>query len=384
MKKLILFLLLITFALTALIKNMQAQLITNDKNWNTTPVFGDEFNGPRSPWSYYWVDSVYQNKWQAAYDGNTIHMQASWEHEVFRKANAIIDTTNGNAILHAEYNGGLIPWRTYDLVPGHSRDTVDTLLYYWSGSLTSVQTFKYGYFEARCKLPSNRGAFPAFWLFNWYCNDCYREIDIMEHSWEQLFTYQHPTSDSARIFNGGLYYSNVPNVINRYGDHCYYVAPPDSDMYSWHTYAAEWSPKRVIWYFDNKVISEYLGDSVPENYMKIILNYAVDAWALDYYTKIPIPSVIATYPNNMTIDYVHVNQLKCGCDTNAVIQNNSQLLAYYYSVKKTITIDGNGTTIAVPASSKAVFRATDGITINKDFEVPLDSELDLITHPCPQ
>ena len=114
--------------------------------------------------------------------------------------------------------------------------------------------------------------------------------------------------------------------------------------------------------------------------MYLLLNYSLDVNILDPVTELPLQW---PFPNNMTIDYVKVNQLKCGCDTNAVIQTLAQLNSYYYSVKESITVDGNGTTITVPSNSKVVLRATDGITISKDFEVPLGSELDLITHPCP-
>src|SRR5262249_2095976 len=36
--------------------------------------------------------------------------------------------------------------------------------YYGSGMIRSHQTFRYGYFEARIKMPPGRGLFPAFWL----------------------------------------------------------------------------------------------------------------------------------------------------------------------------------------------------------------------------
>lgn len=77
-------------------------------------------------------------------------------------------------------------------------------------------------------------------------------------------------------------------------------------------------------------------------------------------------------------------KLKCACSTNMTIQNNTQLAAFDYKVYRTITIGGYGYDIDMPSNSNTVFRATNGITINGNFDLPLGSSLELNTHSCPE
>ncbi len=378
MKKFIFFRIFIIFALTAMLNTMQAQIINNDKNWDTIPVFIDNFNPPRSNWDANWFDYPNDTKWRAHLITGVTHGPA--EHMVYQRENAIFNSADSTIRLRAEYVGGPLNCDDYDIPPNYTCDTSLHSLYYFSGAITTINPddFLYGYFETRCKLPVNRGAFPAYWL--WAASEGnYREIDIFEHSWGMMNQYNCP--DSNRIFNGGIwYYNNVPNGIH-FGEHGYCIPQPDPGLEEYHSFASEWSPKRVVWYFDNNAIGEYYGDSVPSKSMSLMLNYALDNWVMPGFPPTPIQT---GFPNDMTIDYVRVNKLKCDCSVDEIIQNNLQLSAFNYSVKKTITVGGYGYNIAVPANDKVVFRATDGITINGDFEVPLGSELELITHPCPQ
>jgi hypothetical protein len=90
------------------------------------------------------------------------------------------------------------------------------------------------------------------------------------------------------------------------------------------------------------------------------------------------------FPEEMTIDYVKIYKLKSGgCTTNKTIYSQNDLATFNYKVYKNITIGGSGNTINIPTNSKVVFRATDGITINGTFYLPVGSTLDLITHACP-
>jgi hypothetical protein len=73
--------------------------------------------------------------------------------------------------------------------------------------------------------------------------------------------------------------------------------------------------------------------------------------------------------------------MKCQCLLNDTISNITDLANYDYAVKKSLLINGS---VALPNSSITVFRATDEITISGNFEVPLGSELEIITHQCPE
>ena len=252
MKKLILYLLLITLASTALIKNMQAQLISNDKNWDTTPTFIDDFTPPTPPavrvWDNNWNDWPIEYKWMADYLWLVTH--GAGEHQVFQRANAVFNEQDSSTIkLRATYEGWIDS--TYSLPPfqphygGFDAGWHDKL-YYNSGSVTSLEPILYGYFEARCKYPVSRGSFPAFWLYG-NSDGNSREIDIFEYSWIFNGSYYWNENDSARQFNGGIWYGTNDPTPERYGDHGYVIPPTDPDLLNYHTYGLEWSPKHVTW-----------------------------------------------------------------------------------------------------------------------------------------
>ena len=141
----------------------------------------------------------------------------------------------------------------------------------------------------------------------------------------------------------------------------------------------EWSPKIVKWYFDDNLIASFMGDSVPSMSMKVIVNNAVD----NYATLGGVP-MTSGFPEEMTIDYVKIYKLKSSeCSIPKTISTQNDLTNFNYKVYKSIIIGGSGNTINIPTNSKVVFRATDGITINGTFNVPIGSTLDLITHACP-
>ena len=86
----------------------------------------------------------------------------------------------------------------------------------------------------------------------------------------------------------------------------------------------------------------------------------------------------------MTIDYIKVHKLKCDCSDPASIPDNTTLTAFTYEVKESISIGSVGNTVTVPSSTKVVFRATDYIEITQNFELPAGSEMELVTHACPE
>jgi len=368
---------LISFCLFAFLSIGYSQP-NSDNNWNIVPYFIDDFTGTNRSWNNIWHDTP-QNKLRAFLSCSGVtHGPA--EHQVYQRSNAIFDQNNETLLLRATYEGGPLTCNDYTRPSGYSCDASHNTLYYFSGVVEPLpSSFLYGYFEIRCKLPVHRGAFPAFWLWG-ASNNNYREIDIFEYSWE--ITDKENDLGSPRIFTAGSYYSNNFQGVHQpsYGRVNYKIPENEPDLTNWNTFAAEWNPRRIIIYFNDNVISEYYGDSVPSLPMALKANYALDNWVLDQdeepYTEF--------FPDDMMVDYIKVYKLRCDCENNAIIQNNSQLTSFDYKVKNNITIGGYGSSINIPANDKVVLRATNSITINADFEVPLGSELELITHPCPQ
>lgn len=332
------------------------QVPSNDKNWNSTPVLNENFTGTRS-WNDNRVDNT--GTWYAFFTESGV-THGAYEHQVYQRENALFNTPSyGYFTLRAEYKPNTTNyWYPYWAPVTGAWD-------YFSGAIESVQKFKYGYFEMRCTLPpANYGNFPAFWL--WAGTNRYSEIDIFEH-------VIHNSSDFKRIF--GTFYTS-----NGEGRGCadYYLSSSETPLTSFHTYAIEWSPKVIIWYFDGKQIGAALNEiEVTDEPMPVKVNYAIDNYIYN------VNHNTDSFPLDMKIDYIRVYQLNCNCENTVSIINSSQLNSYNHSVKKKIIIEKSISTIMVQGEGVSL-RATDEIIINGDFEVPLGTEFYATTHACPQ
>ncbi len=106
----------------------------------------------------------------------------------------------------------------------------------------------YGYVEARIALPATAGAWPAFWMLpqsttvygNWPVSG---EIDIME-------TCGAFTDKGNDVACGTLHWGTPTHVYKGSG----YVNL-DSDYTYFHTYAIDWQPGQIAWYYDGKAIN---------------------------------------------------------------------------------------------------------------------------------
>jgi beta-glucanase (GH16 family) len=263
-------------------------------------------------------------------------------------------------ILRAEYK----PNTTSYWYPGSPYPPVTGAYDYFSGAIESIQKFKYGYFEMRCTIPPpNKGNFPAFWL--WSGTNRYSEIDIFEHT-------IHEDIDDYKEFTGSYYdsYGEGHKIID------YTISSGELPLTNFHTYAIEWSPKIIIWYFDGKQIGAAINElEITDEPMPIKINFALDNYVSGADNNL--------FPLDMKIDYIKVYQLECDCNSLVSITNSSQLNGYAHSVKKKITIENSSSVIKVQGEGISL-RATDEITINGNFEVPLGTEFFATTHGCPQ
>lgn len=106
----------------------------------------------------------------------------------------------------------------------------------------------YGYVEARIALPATAGAWPAFWMLpestsvygNWPVSG---EIDILE-------TCGAFTDKGNNVACGTLHWGTPTHVYKGSG----YVEL-DSDYTYFHTYAIDWEPGQITWYYDGKPIN---------------------------------------------------------------------------------------------------------------------------------
>lgn len=156
-----------------------------------------------------------------------------------------------------------------------------------------LQNFTYGKVEARIKLPSGQGLWPAFWMLGsnistvgWpYCG----EIDIMERVNHNPFV------------NGTVHWDA--------GGHADYGRTSGNlDFSQYHTYSIEWDSKYIRWFVDGNQFNEFYienGTGNTEEFQKpffILLNLAVGGnWPGS-------PDGSTPFPSQMLVDYVRVYQ----------------------------------------------------------------------------
>ncbi len=160
--------------------------------------------------------------------------------------------------------------------------------------------FKYGYFEARLKLPQGRGTWPAFWMMpvsfsSWPADG---EIDIMEE------VGYNPNKVSSSIHCNA--YNHQQNTQKTHEMTC------QAAEQSFHVYALEWTEDYIRTYVDGKVQLYFENDKLGNK----------DTWPFDkaFY---PILNLAwggtwgglngvdeSALPATLEVDYVRVWQKK--------------------------------------------------------------------------
>ncbi len=173
---------------------------------------------------------------------------------------------------------------------------------YTSGRIITRGKFEkaYGRYEARIKLPSGQGIWPAFWLLGANCAigngpgtvwpQC-GEIDIMENRGQE------PTRIQGTVH--GLGYSGG-NAITK----SYYLQNERFDN-DFHVFGIEWGPEYINFYVDDQLYnqitpSKVTGQWVFDHPFYIILNLAVGG------SFVGNPSAATVFPQTMLVDYVRV------------------------------------------------------------------------------
>lgn len=171
--------------------------------------------------------------------------------------------------------------------------------YTYTGAIMwSKQTFQYGYFEVRAKIP-NQGKvlWPAFWLWNGG-GDAYREVDVFEFGDTKTANQMGMNEHLAQALDGGYLAPNHHTdtsgaIINDYPDN--FVIKSGGDVTSnFHTYAVKWSPNSVVWYADDQPVRTLAGHA-PHLDMSLIADIAISPWNGD-------PDNLL--PTNYEIDYI--------------------------------------------------------------------------------
>jgi len=244
----------------------------NAERWSTQLRWDGEFNGER--FEYRIING------ESQFYVNTLSDDPEHLDEVAPLHNPF--ELNGNRLaIRATVNP---MYRSTGGLPYGALDDILPRQPFLSGAISSHNKFsqKNGYFEARIKLPSTIGTFPAFWLFHqrMVADGTYRsEIDIMENLGHAPWF----------VYNSYHYHYNVTETYS--GDPNFLVPEPSGQVYSgtdysenFHVYAVEWEPQRISWFIDGVKVSELNSDKVDLEEMYIILNLAIGGNWVNYPT----------------------------------------------------------------------------------------------------
>jgi beta-glucanase (GH16 family) len=242
-------------------------------------TWSDEFDGPNSsaPDAKKWVLETGGHGW-----GNN-----ELEYYTTRRENARIE--NGNLVIEARKEKFTGP-------DGVTRDFTSARL-----KTQGLFTQQYGRFEARIKIPSGQGMWPAFWMLG---DDIQQvgwprcgEIDIMENvgsgPWTVVGSLHGPGYSGGAPLHGFYMLSNR-NVADDY-----------------HVFAVEWEPEQIRFYVDDRLYETQTPDNRPsgakwvfDHPFFLILNLAIGGnWPGP-------PDDTTQFPKRMLVDYVRVYSRK--------------------------------------------------------------------------
>jgi len=162
---------------------------------------------------------------------------------------------------------------------------------------------KYGYFEARCRLPKGQGLWSAFWMmpeaFGTQPDDgrTGAEVDIYESAYHRDWWPKRNSVSSA------IHYGGYGDNLHSTGVGRWFVRRPYD---SFHTYGIEWNEDEYIFYIDGRETgrSDFGGVCQNELYLLLSVEHQAGGWAGDIRENRPCEMT------DFVIDYVRVYQYK--------------------------------------------------------------------------
>jgi beta-glucanase (GH16 family) len=158
-----------------------------------------------------------------------------------------------------------------------------------------LHSWVYGRVEARIKIPTGQGIWPAFWMLGedvttrgW--PDC-GEIDIMENIGSRPDTVRGTIHGPGYCRDDGIYAD--------------FTLPDGKFADDFHEFALDWEPGRLRWYVDGNEYHTLTPGDVPGRWVFdhpffILLNVAVGGFWPGY------PDETTNMPQFMVVDYVRV------------------------------------------------------------------------------
>jgi beta-glucanase (GH16 family) len=226
--------------------------------------------------------------------------------------------------------------------------------------------FTYGRVEARIKLPSTKGIWPAFWMLpthnvygTWPLSG---EIDVVES-----------VNDADEIY-GTIHYG-APHHTHKGSPYKRSVdGTPHDFSTAFHTYAVEWEPTEMRWYIDGELYSTQndwatSGAAYPAPFdqeFHLLVNVAVGGnW--------PGPTDdTSVFPQTMEVDYIRVYQ---NGNRPPELQLQSPTEAQHFPAGSPVVISGRATDPEGALKTVQVLRGSEVLaeTTSADFSFELAS-----------
>ena len=239
--------------------------LADGTNWK--PVLRDDFTGAA-------LDPTH---WSTCYSWSSTTCTNASTHELELYTPENVSVAAGELHLTARSEGAFALGRHFAYTSGMvSTARPDRTMF----------AFRYGYIEARARVPAAAGLWSAFWLLP-SNHSALPEVDVFE-----IVGYQPGVALEFTHWQG-------TNAAQQFGNA---TALPTA-VGGWHVYGLDWEPSSLTWYVDGrKVWTMNNRAGVPQQDMTVIADLAVGG---PYATA---PRGAGAFPATMRFDYVKVWQ----------------------------------------------------------------------------
>lgn len=209
-------------------------------------VWSDEFDGDkldRSKWTYEW--------WVTERKGGYWHED-------------MVSVEDGNLVIKAQYFDE--PLENYHYDKWHEQINFKEYKPGWyTGAISSINLYeqKYGYFEARCKLPAAYGLWSAFWMMNDGVDNVDgsgqdgTEVDIFE----SFYYKDHWWGNDCVV--SGIHYDGYGEAHQ--GDSIGKTFIENDPYTEFNTYGLEWNENEYIFYLNGVETGRLSTGGVSQN-----------------------------------------------------------------------------------------------------------------------
>lgn len=295
------------FTVFAVQQGVEAELLLMDVQAKLGECFLPSWSGKRPP-----TDGAWEMTFEDTFEGTQIDKQ-KWQlpaddltdsdENCGREQASIWDKLSINTEKNAIVSNGHLRMRVTKSAGAGRTDSPQKKRRYCSTAVTSFNRFaqKYGYFEARMKLPSARGLRPAFWLMPdrgraagiWWKRmntaDGGMEFDIMEH----LVRF------GPCRYNICMHWDGYEIEHKSIGTEEVYFLP---DREGYVTSGLLWEPGKATFYCQGKIVCLWENTRISSVPAYILFTQPLGGWGGDGLID------DAQLPDDFVIDYVRVWQ----------------------------------------------------------------------------